>query len=109
MSDWEETADLIIEGINSSVLSESVMYQKKNSLESFEVYGVFSLQYVGVSASSGDMFVGKRAGLTVRDADIPDGPETGDKVTARNVRYRIDKIEVDGQSAGTALILKKIN
>ena len=105
---WEDTADLVMQGINSSVLSEDALYCKKNSLEWFTIQGVFSRQYIGIDSDTGNQFVGQRPVFTVRDADVPDGPQTMDKVEIRGSTYRVDRKEVDGQGAGTTLFLKKI-
>ena len=105
--DWIQAADLVMQGVMSSVLSENVSYRKADTLDWFTVQGVFSRQYTGIDSDTGSMYTGQQPAVTVRDLDIPNGPEVGDFVIARNVSYRVDKIEVDGQSAGTGLMLKK--
>ncbi len=107
--DWEQAADLIMQGITQSVLSEDVMYRKKNTLNWFAIRGIFSRQYTGVDSTTGESYVGNMPGLTVRDSDIPDGPEVDDQVIARNVQYRVDVKQEDGQSSGHALLLKKVS
>ncbi len=105
--DWNDLADLVMQGVTSSVLSQDVLYRKKESLDWFTVSGVFSRQYIGLDQTTGEQYVGHKPALTVRDADIPNGPELGDHVKVDGVTYRVDKREADGSSAGTTVLLKK--
>lgn len=107
--DWTDVANQVLGNITSSVLGEAVQYQKSDTLEWFAFRGIFSHQYVGIDPDTGASHSEVHPALTVQDSELPTVPVTGDTVIVRGMTFRVDEIEVDGHTAGTSLLLKRIS
>lgn len=104
---WDDMQAALLDACMTN-LGSGVTYQPKDSDEETDITAIFDNAAFDVDFGNGGPVQSSQPWLGVKLADLPADPQIGDFVTAKGNRYRVIKIEPDGQG-GARLTLRTDN
>lgn len=105
MSNWRNLTSNVMDQCLDT-FGEEVIYTA-DGLSSIRITAIFDNEFQSVDPQSGAVVISTQPIIGVKDVQLPQPPQKGDRVQIRGVDYKIIDHQPDGQ-AGSRLLLHKI-